>query len=79
MTRYFYLTLTFDPMTWSLYVQETTAREVVMLALKEFGITEPSSNYSLCEVTVEEENFIKQKRLPDQLSNLPDRSSLNGR
>ncbi|XP_064621148.1 rap guanine nucleotide exchange factor 6-like isoform X4 [Lineus longissimus] len=59
--------------------KETTAREVVMLALREFGITDPSSNYSLCEVIVEGENFIKQKRLPDQLSNLPDRIALNGR
>ena len=32
--------------------QETRAKEVVMLALQEFGITELSSNYSLCEVTV---------------------------
>ena len=37
------------------------------------------SNYSLCEVTVEAESLIKQKRLPDQLANLPDRISLNGR
>ncbi|XP_064594655.1 rap guanine nucleotide exchange factor 6-like isoform X3 [Liolophura sinensis] len=59
--------------------KETTAREVVMLALREFGITDPSNNYSLCEVTVENESIIKQKRLPDQLANLPDRVSLNGR
>ena len=32
--------------------QETSAKNVVMLALQEFGITELSSNYSLCEVTV---------------------------
>lgn len=50
-----------------------------MLALREFGITEASNNYSLCEVTVEEGHLVKQKRLPDQLSNLPDRISLNGR
>ncbi|XP_013399838.1 rap guanine nucleotide exchange factor 6 isoform X2 [Lingula anatina] len=59
--------------------RETTAREVVMLALREFGITDPSSNYSLCEVTVENEGFIKQKRLPEQLTNLPERINLNGR
>ncbi|KAL5018416.1 hypothetical protein ScPMuIL_004138 [Solemya velum] len=59
--------------------KETTAREVVMLALREFGVTDPSSNYSLCEVTVENEGLIKQKRLSDQLTNLPDRQSLNGR
>ncbi|XP_069123811.1 rap guanine nucleotide exchange factor 6-like isoform X6 [Argopecten irradians] len=59
--------------------KETTAREVVMLALQEFGITDPSSNYSLCEVTVENESLVKQKRLPDQLGNLPERQNLNGR
>lgn len=37
------------------------------------------SNYSLCEVTVENENLVKQKRLPDSMTNLPDRASLNGR
>ncbi|XP_078318508.1 rap guanine nucleotide exchange factor 2-like isoform X9 [Crassostrea virginica] len=59
--------------------KDTNAREVVLLALQEFGITEPSSNYSLCEVTVENENLVKQKRLPDTMINLPDRASLNGR
>ncbi|BFZ03443.1 hypothetical protein BsWGS_06482 [Bradybaena similaris] len=59
--------------------KETTAKEVVMLALQEFGITEPSCNFSLREVTVEMEKFIKSKRLPDSLSNLPDRLNLNGR
>uniref|UniRef100_A0A2C9LIN6 Rap guanine nucleotide exchange factor 2 n=1 Tax=Biomphalaria glabrata TaxID=6526 RepID=A0A2C9LIN6_BIOGL len=59
--------------------KETTAKEVVMLALQEFGITDPSCNYSLREVTVEMEKFIKSKRLPDTLSNLPERLNLNGR
>ncbi|KAK3090078.1 hypothetical protein FSP39_008974 [Pinctada imbricata] len=59
--------------------KDTTAREVVMLALQEFNITDPSSNYSLCEVTVENQDLIKQKRLPDTLSNLPERQNLNGR
>ena len=59
--------------------KETTAREVVMLSLQEFNITDPSSNFSLCEVTVENESLIKQKRLPDQMTNLPDRQNLNGR
>ncbi|XP_060559635.1 rap guanine nucleotide exchange factor 6-like isoform X14 [Ruditapes philippinarum] len=59
--------------------KETTAKEVVMLSLREFGITDPSSNFSLCEVTVESEGFIKQKRLPDTLQNLPERLTLNGR
>ncbi|CAL1529208.1 unnamed protein product [Lymnaea stagnalis] len=59
--------------------KETTAKEVVMLALQEFGITDPSCNYSLREVTVEMEKFIKSKRLPDNLSNLPERLNLNGR
>ena len=63
----------------SFVLQETTAREVVMLALREFGITDPSSNFSLCEVSVQEEGFVKTKRLPDQMSCLPDKISLNAR
>ncbi|KAL3876620.1 hypothetical protein ACJMK2_034439 [Sinanodonta woodiana] len=59
--------------------KDTTAREVVMLSLREFGLTDPSSNFSLCEVTVESEGFIKQKRLADSFTNLPERLSLNGR
>ena len=30
--------------------KETSAKEVVMLSLQEFGISDPSPNYSLCEV-----------------------------
>jgi Rap guanine nucleotide exchange factor 2 len=33
--------------------QNTSARDVVMLALQEFGISEVSLNFTLCEVTVE--------------------------
>ncbi len=50
-----------------------------MLALREFGITDPSGNFSLCEVSVQEEGFVKTKRLPDQMSCLPDKISLNAR
>lgn len=61
-------------------VQETTAHEVVMLALQEFGMTETGSNYfSLCEVSVAEGGIIKQKRLPDQLQNLAERIGLSSR
>lgn len=60
-------------------VQETTAHEVVMLALQEFGMTEPSSHFSLCEVSVAEGGIIKQKRLPDQLQNLAERIGLSSR
>ncbi|ESO87122.1 hypothetical protein LOTGIDRAFT_107273 [Lottia gigantea] len=59
--------------------KETTAKEVVMLALQEFGVTESSCNFSLCEVTVENDKLVKQKRLPEQLQNLPDRLNLNAR
>lgn len=59
--------------------KETTAHEVVMLALQEFGITEPSSLYSLCEVSVSEGGIIKQRRLPDQLQNLAERIGLSSR
>lgn len=63
--------------------RETTAREVVNRALDAFGIQishpDSPSNYSLCEITVEDEGLIKQRRLPDTLCNLPDRIHLNGR
>merc|ERR1719507_707420 len=59
--------------------KETTAHEVVMLSLQEFGITEPSTNYTLCEVSVAEGGFVKQRRLPDALQNLAERIGLASR
>lgn len=59
--------------------KETTSHEVVMLALQEFGIHDPSSNFSLCEVSVGEGGMIKQKRLPEQLQNLAERIGLSSR
>ncbi|XP_023310109.1 rap guanine nucleotide exchange factor 6 isoform X3 [Anoplophora glabripennis] len=59
--------------------KETTAHEVVMLALQEFGMTDPSSNFSLCEVSVTDTQTIKQRRLPDQLQNLAERIGLSSR
>lgn len=59
--------------------KETTAHEVVMLALQEFGIHESSSNFSLCEVSVGEGGMVKQRRLPDQMQNLAERIGLGAR
>ncbi|XP_064457908.1 rap guanine nucleotide exchange factor 6-like isoform X3 [Ornithodoros turicata] len=59
--------------------RETTAREVVMLSLREFGITDSSSLYSLCEVSVGEGGLIKQRRLPEQMQNLAEKIGLNSR
>ncbi|KAG8184598.1 hypothetical protein JTE90_005212 [Oedothorax gibbosus] len=59
--------------------KETTAREVVMLSLREFGITESSSKYCLCEVSVGEGGVVKQRRLPDPQQNLAERISLCSR
>ena len=50
-----------------------------MLVLREFGINDPSSNFSLCEVSVQDQGFVKTKRLPDQMTGLPDKISLNAR
>ena len=47
--------------------------------LQEFGITEPSTNYTLCEVSVAEGGFVKQRTLPDQLKNLAERIGLASR
>ncbi|KAH8283637.1 hypothetical protein KR018_010331, partial [Drosophila ironensis] len=62
-----------------LIYKETTAHEVVMLTLQEFGIHDPSSNFSLCEVSVGEGGMVKQRRLPDQLQNLAERISFASR
>ena len=59
--------------------KETTAHEVVMLSLQEFGITESSSNFSLCEVSVSDGGFVKQRTLPDPLQNLAERIGLASR
>ncbi|VEN33718.1 unnamed protein product [Callosobruchus maculatus] len=59
--------------------KETTAHEVVMLALQEFGISDLSNNFSLCEVSVTDTQTIKQRRLPDQLQNLAERIGLSSR
>ena len=67
--------------------QETTARDVVMLALRQFGISEHSSelqnmscnNYSMCEVSVEHGGLVKQKRLPESACNLADKIGVHSR
>ncbi|XP_048580801.1 rap guanine nucleotide exchange factor 6 isoform X2 [Nematostella vectensis] len=59
--------------------KETTARELVNMAVDAFGLQDLASNYSLCEVTVEESGLVRQRRQPDSLANLADRISLNSR
>ncbi|XP_066304001.1 rap guanine nucleotide exchange factor 2-like isoform X2 [Branchiostoma lanceolatum] len=60
--------------------KDTSSKEVVQFALREFGVLDTESeNFSLCEVTVGGEGLIKQRRLPDTLNNLCDRINLNGR
>ncbi|MFH4975287.1 hypothetical protein AB6A40_001996 [Gnathostoma spinigerum] len=61
--------------------KETTAQNVVQLALQEFGMTSEcgSLEWALCETTVTPEGVIKQRRLPEDLSNLAERIKLNSR
>ncbi|KAK2827456.1 hypothetical protein Q7C36_018382 [Tachysurus vachellii] len=59
--------------------KDTTAKDVVLLVVKEFGLIAAPGTYSLCEVSVSPEGVIKQRRLPDQLSKLADRIQLNSR
>ncbi|KAG8543183.1 hypothetical protein GDO81_000536 [Engystomops pustulosus] len=59
--------------------KDTTAKEVVIQAIREFALTAVPDSYSLCEVSVTPEGVIKQRRLPDQLSKLADRIQLSGR
>jgi len=56
----------------------TSAKEVVMLALKEFGITEVSTNYALFEVTADN-GLIRQRRLADTMDSLAQRIGLASR
>lgn len=59
--------------------RETTAREVVMLSLREFAqISENSTDYSLYEL-VSDDCVVKQRKLPDQLSDLAERATLVSR
>lgn len=52
-----------------------------MLSLTGFSINDDvgSTAYSLCEVSVDQDRLIKQKRLPDQLNNLSEKLALNAR
>ncbi|XP_046881038.1 rap guanine nucleotide exchange factor 2 isoform X3 [Hypomesus transpacificus] len=59
--------------------KDTTAKEVVVQAIREFALTAAPEAYSLCEVSVTPEGVIKQRRLPEQLSKLADRIQLSGR
>ena len=56
--------------------KNTTAREVVMLSLKEFGITDCSTNYALFEVSVNDNGYILRRRMPDGMQNLAQRLRL---
>uniref|UniRef100_A0A8C7S7R3 Rap guanine nucleotide exchange factor 2 n=1 Tax=Oncorhynchus mykiss TaxID=8022 RepID=A0A8C7S7R3_ONCMY len=59
--------------------KDTTAKEVVAQAIREFALTAVPEAYSLCEVSITPEGVIKQRRLPEQLSKLADRIQLSGR
>ncbi|RWS18400.1 Rap guanine nucleotide exchange factor 2-like protein, partial [Leptotrombidium deliense] len=50
--------------------KDTTAKEVVIEAIRAFSLTGSPDHYALCEVSVTPEGAIKQRRLSDQLSNL---------
>ena len=57
----------------------TQAKEVVVQALKDFGMTsEVYANYALCEVTVAN-GVVKSRRLPDAATNLAEQIQLSSR
>ncbi|KAI0979363.1 hypothetical protein GJ496_011860, partial [Pomphorhynchus laevis] len=58
--------------------RDTTAKQVVMLAVTAFDISAHSGLFSLCEVSVEN-GVAKQKKLSDRVCNLAERISLNAR
>ncbi|TRY77682.1 hypothetical protein DNTS_004557 [Danionella cerebrum] len=59
--------------------RDWTAADVVRQALNEFGLIGGVDTHSLCEVCVSADGLIKQRRLPERLSNLADRIPLNAR
>ena len=61
--------------------KETSCKEVVMLALSEFNISDQkgSAAYALCEVSVDHEQLIKQRLLHDLMNNLAEKLPLNAR
>ncbi|CAF1239509.1 unnamed protein product [Rotaria sordida] len=59
-------------------LKDTTAKQLVMLAITEFSILDQSRHYSLCEISVEN-GVIKQKRLSDHIDNLCERLPINAR
>uniref|UniRef100_A0A8C4QKF3 Rap guanine nucleotide exchange factor 2 n=1 Tax=Eptatretus burgeri TaxID=7764 RepID=A0A8C4QKF3_EPTBU len=59
--------------------RESTAREVVVAALREFQLQEPPDGYCLCEVSVTPAGLIKQSRLPDSMVRLAEKIQLNAR
>ena len=63
--------------------QNTQGKEVVVQALQEFNMTtEVYANYALFEVTVtivSGESMVKQRRLPDDQTNLAERIQLSSR
>ena len=59
--------------------ENTGAKELVVQALQEFNMTsEVFANYALTEVTVTN-GFVKQRRLPDDQTNLAERIKLSSR
>uniref|UniRef100_UPI00358EF76C rap guanine nucleotide exchange factor 2-like isoform X2 n=1 Tax=Myxine glutinosa TaxID=7769 RepID=UPI00358EF76C len=59
--------------------RESTARDVVVAALREFQLQEPPDGYCLCEVSVTPAGLIKQSRLPDSMVRLAEKIQLNAR
>ncbi|XP_046859606.1 rap guanine nucleotide exchange factor 6-like [Xenia sp. Carnegie-2017] len=59
--------------------QDTTVREVLNMAVDAFSLAESADNFSLSEISVNEGDLIKQKRLPDLMCDLVNKASLNGR
>ncbi|RDD37180.1 Rap guanine nucleotide exchange factor 6 [Trichoplax sp. H2] len=56
-----------------------TVAMVVKLAVESFGLNVSLENCALFDVTVAESEFIRQRRLPDSMTDLANKISLNGR
>ena len=59
---------------------QTTAGNLVALAIREFSQSESACDYSLCQITTDSKTrSLQQKRLPDTLNRLPERLGLHSR
>ncbi|EDV22497.1 uncharacterized protein TRIADDRAFT_59148 [Trichoplax adhaerens] len=77
--RYLMISKYSDNRTFVSLNKTHTVAMVVKLAVESFGLNVSLENCALFDVTVAESEFIRQRRLPDSMTDLANKISLNGR